>query len=176
MVGAVFLGPGAGRAHACSCAGSPSSTDELYWPDAVFAGEVIDVEEDTSGGMPPLSPVTLEVEESWKGVSEERVVVRGYGPEVSCGIEFREGESYLVYARDNESRDVPLEIDFCDATKPLASAEADLAALGPPAVTLSGGELVPTGGPPLVAVTTVALLALALAAADALVRTRRPNS
>ena len=80
MVGAVFLGPGAGRAHACSCAGSPSSTDELYWPDAVFAGEVIDVEEDTSGGMPPLSPVTLGVEESWKGASEERVVVRGYGP------------------------------------------------------------------------------------------------
>ena len=53
--------------------------------------------------MPPLSLVTLEVEESWKGVSEERVVVRGYGPEVSCGIEFREGERYLVYARDNES-------------------------------------------------------------------------
>jgi hypothetical protein len=175
-VGAVFLGPGTGRAHACSCAGSPSSTDELYWPDAVFAGEVIDVEEDTSGGMPPLSPVTLGVEESWKGASEERVVVRGYGPEVSCGIEFREGESYLVHARDNESRDVPLETGFCGATKPLASAEADLAALGPPAVTLSGGELVPTGGPPLVAVTAVALLALALAAAGALVRARRPNS
>ena len=65
----MFLGQGAGRAHACKCAGSPSSTDELYWSDAVFAGEVIDVEEDTSGSMPPLSPVTLELEESWKGVS-----------------------------------------------------------------------------------------------------------
>ncbi len=42
------------------------------------------------------------VGKSWKGVSEERTVVRGYGPEVSCGIEFREGERYLVYARDNE--------------------------------------------------------------------------
>jgi len=99
-VGAVFLGPGTGRAHACSCAGSPSPTDELNRSDAVFAREVIDVEDDTSSGMPPLSPVTLEVEESWKGVSEERIVVRGYGPEVSCGIEFREGERYLVYARD----------------------------------------------------------------------------
>jgi hypothetical protein len=137
---------------------------------------VIDVEEDTSGGMPSLSPVTLEVEESWKGVSEECVVVRGYGPEVSCGIEFREGERYLVYARDNESQDVSSEADYCDATKPLAYVQADLAALGPPSVTLSGGELVPTGGPPLVAVTAVALLALALAAAGALVRARRPNS
>ena len=126
--------------------------------------------------MPPLSPVTLEMEESWKGVSEERTVVRGYGPEVSCGIEFREGERYLVYARDNEGQDVSLETGLCDATKPLAYAQADLAALGPPSVALSGGELISTGGPPLVAVTAVALLALALAAAGALARARRPNS
>jgi hypothetical protein len=100
--------------------------------------------------MPPLSPVTLEVEKSWKGVSEDRIVVRGYRPEPSCGIEFREGERYLVYARDNGEEDVPLETNFCDPTKPLARAEADLAALGPPTSTLSGGELAPTGGPPLV--------------------------
>lgn len=134
---------------------------------------MIDVEEDTRDGMPPLSPVTLEVEESWKGVSEERTVVRGYGPEVSCGIEFREGERYLVYARDKGEEDVPLETDFCDATKPLARAEADLAALGPSTSTLSGGELVPTGGPPLVGAMAVTLFALTLAVAGALLRARR---
>ena len=143
---------------------------------APFAGEVIDVEEDTSGGMPPLSPVTLKLEESWKGMSEGRVAVRGYGPEVRCGIEFRKGERYLVYAHDNESQYVSFETGFCDATKPLAYAKADLAALGPPAVTLSGRQLVPTGGPPLVAVTAVALFALVLAAAGALLRARLPYS
>ena len=57
---------------------------------------------------------------------EGRVAVRGYGPEVRCGIVFRKGVRYLAYAHDNESQYVSFETGFCDATKPLAYAQADL--------------------------------------------------
>ena len=132
---------GARDAPACSCAGDSTPEERLQAADAVFAGEVVDVEENFTPGPPGLhlGPVTFDVEEAWKGVSEDPVVVRGYGieGEGSCGIGFGEGERYLVYAhRGGESGDGPLATSICEATKPLANAEADLRALGPAELAL----------------------------------------
>ena len=175
LVGAAFLGPGAGRARACSCAGLPGLAEELRAADAVFAGEVANVEADPSsavGGVRSPGSVTLDVEAAWKGVSENRVVLEGQGDGVSCSYVFEEDERYLVYAGRFEEGE-SLEASICSATKPLARAEEDLAALGPPPVTLAEVELVTTGGPPIVTGTAVALSTLALLGASVLLRTRR---
>ena len=82
------------------------------------------------------------VEEAWKGVSKESVSVYGYGLEPSCAIELEEGRSYLVYAR-RTGGEGSLETNYCDATRLLVRAEADLRMLGP------STPLVDTGGPPL---------------------------
>lgn len=71
----------------------------------------------------------------------------------SCAYAFERGERYLVYASRYEDG---LQTGACDRTAPLAEAEKDLDALGPPA-----DRLTETGGPPLP-------LAAALVAAAAL--------
>jgi hypothetical protein len=82
------------------------------------------------------------VKESWKGVSEDPVVVYGHGLEASCGIELDEGVSYLVYARrtsgDGEGS---LQTGLCDSTKPLGYADGDLLVLGPPEGSLPDAEV-----------------------------------
>ncbi len=134
---------GAQEAHACSC-GMGTPEERLQGSDAVFSGVVVDVdkgyavESDVKGGTlssllarGSLAPVTFDVEESWKGVSEGPVAVRGYGSGVSCDIEFRGGERYLVYADSKQEEDVPLGTGLCAGTKRLDQARRDLQALGP---------------------------------------------
>ena len=111
---------GAGEARACMCE-VLSPEEQLRVSDAVFSGEVADIDNSPGDGPSdrptPLGGITFEVEETWKGDPEEQVVVRGYGPGPSCGIEAREGEQYLVYARyGGEDGDGPLETTKCDGT------------------------------------------------------------
>jgi hypothetical protein len=152
------------NAHACSCASVPLE-EHLRTSDAVFSGEVVGIDQNdlSSGAGPQLGKVTFDVSDVWKGVSEEPVAVYGKGPEATCGIDFEEDESYLVYAhRSNE--DDPLETYLCDATKPLAAAERDLRLLGPPDTTLPGtGGSILSIGDVTTAAATFALLALASA-------------
>jgi|SRR5215216_4293539 len=126
-------------AHACSCVSGITPEESLQMSDAVFSGEVVDVDENFTPGPsgPHLGPVTFDVEESWKGVSEEPVVVHGYGYGPDCGIGFSVGDRYLVYAhRGGELGDGPLETGICGGTKPLADAATDLVALGPAELAL----------------------------------------
>ena len=131
-------------AHACSCSPPPSPEEELrraeqrlQKADAVFSGVVVDVE--TRSGSPQGSMdllfdlVTLDVEESWKGVSAEPVVVfdkslvlreagGSGGSDCTCdgslqeagerfqeGGRFQEGDRLLVYASAKGSEQVPGE-------------------------------------------------------------------
>jgi hypothetical protein len=131
-------------AYACSCIFQPLEK-EIRTSDAVFSGEVVNIDEsDLSPGVGPrLGKVTFDVNESWKGMLGESVAVYGQGPEESCGIEFENDESYLVYAyRSNGDTSEPLETNFCDATKLLDEAGGDLQILGPPTTGLPD-----TGGP-----------------------------
>ena len=64
------------------------------------------------------------------------VVVYGQGDEVSCGIDFQEGQSYLVFAYGGgEGHEDPLQTDFCTQTQQL-STEIATRMLGPPTATL----------------------------------------
>ncbi len=113
--------------------------------DAVFWGEAVSVEEQGSNSSTPpfLGPVTFELRESWKGTSQERVIVHGQGHEAGCGLDFDEGKSYLVFAYHvGKGEEAPLETGLCSSTAPLSDAEAAPAALGPPTV-----QLPDTGGP-----------------------------
>jgi hypothetical protein len=126
---------GVREARACSCVGIPSVKEGLRNSDAVFWGEAVSVEEQGFASIAPpfQAPVTFEVRESWKGVSQERVVVHGQGMEASCGLDFDEGKTYLVFAYNvGKGEDGPLGTDLCTATKPLSDVEAASRALGSP--------------------------------------------
>ena len=132
------------NAHACTCAPLGPLEEHLRTSDAVFSGEVMGIDENdlSPGPGPRLGKVTFDVSDVWKGVSEEPVAVYGQGPGASCGIDFEEGESYLVYAyRSNGDGGNLLQTDLCNGTKPLGAAERDLRVLAPPDAALPG-----TGG------------------------------
>jgi hypothetical protein len=166
-------------AHARSCAGGSSLDKQIRTSAAVFSGEVVEIEADerAPGVGPPLGRVTFDVKGSWKGASEESVAVYGYGDEISCGIEFEEGESHLVYAtRSNGDEDGPLETNFCDPTKPLEYADGDLLVLGPSSVPMpdTGGSVFSpaTGAAVIVAFASLSLAGGVLAVG----RVRRAGS
>ena len=118
------------RAHACSCAQPGAPDESLRRAAAVFAGEATDIREPSGWIRASLEPVRVafRVNEIWKGVKGGEAVVRTASAEASCGYEFESGRNYLVYA---ESGPDGLTASLCSRTTELASAEADLAALGP---------------------------------------------
>jgi len=124
--------------------------NEIRHSDAVFSGKVQSIDKDVTtagGGFPPFPPgrVTLDVQDSWKGVSTESVSIDGQGDGINCHTMFEEDETYLVYAsRKGEDADAPLQNNACAATKPLEYAKADLRVLGSPP-----DDLPETGGPAL---------------------------
>lgn len=156
------------EARACSCAGSFSAEEELRNSDAVFWGEALSVEEQasTSRSFPPLmGPVTFDVKKSWKGVSREQVIVHGQGNEASCGLDFDEGETYLVFAyRVGKGESGPLETGLCTPTVALSDVGAAPAALGPPTDQLpdTGGPDAWSFGDDLTAAAVVVLVSLVL--------------
>ena len=135
----------ASSAHPCTCA-SVSPERQIKASDAVFSGEVVGIDENDllQGAGLSLGKVTFDVRDAWKGASGNSIVVYGYGLEASCGIEFENDGSYLVYAhRSNGDAGKPLETSLCEGTKPLSDAETDLRVLGSPTT-----ELPDTGGRP----------------------------
>ena len=166
---ALASGPGAGAAYACSCA-SRSLESEFRVSKAVFSGTVVGIDEDEFPvdvsstpserfGGPLLGKVTFEVEESLKGVSTKFVEVYGQGDGVSCGLNFQEGESYLVYAhKTGEKESGLLGADYCGSTRPLEAARVDISYLK------SEGLITPeTGGPVITPTLLAAGLGLAIA-------------
>lgn len=166
----------------------------------MFSGVVVDVEKrvgfSTSPPRPVLGRVTFDVEEAWKGISQEPVIVSGYGTGADCGIGFSEGQRYLVYALGEPGGGAPLSTTYCAGTRLLAKAERDLQELGPAVLTLPGSaepesvesepvaeagavDSTPFGGPwsgspPVIAVASILLL-LAAVGAFAFWRRRRSD-
>lgn len=169
---ALVGGPGVRSAYACSCVEIATPAKELESSDAVFVGEVAEsgLEDPDPGDNAQFGGIRFDVEKSWKGVSEDSVVIYGqassyYGPleegemytQSSCAVNFDRDERYLVFA----SGDDFLVANACGRTSPLAGSEDALEALGAPEASLPD-----TGGPGAgsrtgAAVTASALLALA---------------
>lgn len=144
-------------ASACSCA-APAGVStqklvrqELSYSDAVFAGEVVGIDEPRIS-MSSAAPVTVtfRVSEAWKGTAGETVDVQTAISDTSCGYPFDEDESYLVFASEGTTYDGRgLEVGLCSGTRPLPAAGKTLAVLGPgsaPTGNPAGDRLPDTAG------------------------------
>jgi hypothetical protein len=120
----ILLGA-ADAALACSCAPPPPPEDVLKSSSAVFTGTVLGVT--TSGGD---HVVRLRVETTWKGAKCGEVTVLTATEDAACGYTFQAGESYLVYATEEQGK---LSTNLCSRTKLTSDAGEDLTALGKPA-------------------------------------------
>ena len=143
-------------AHACSCAGGRSPTDELNSSTAVFSGKVVSIEVPNTGpttnsNMPVH--VSLNVSTVWKGPSYKTLVLTTALSDVSCGYSFEQGGQYLVYAYGPADK---LETGLCTGTKLLSNGQTDLAVLGagtaptneaPSLTTVRGNQTALTGNP-----------------------------
>ena len=125
-------------AYACSCMGVFSTERYLSSSEAVFSGEVVEVEEGpTLTDYGSSFRVTLRASEVWKGPQRETLEVSTLRDGMSCGYPFKEGEEYLVYAYTGKQG---LEVDLCNGTQRLTEAEADLRVLGAGKKPTGGGE------------------------------------
>lgn len=91
--------------------------------DAISVGQVKSV----SGEM-GLNRVIVCVTKSWRGENTEFIVIHTYAS--GCGVDFQEGESYLIYAKtDSNTR---LSTEVCFGTGSIRLAKDDLRHLGKP--------------------------------------------
>jgi len=119
-------------AFACSCAAPPTVQDELDRKTAVFAGKVTEVvrpDKQVLDSAIDLVEVVFEVDRAWKGEPAQRTKVYTALGSESCGYTgFKPGERYLVSAYGSPDK---LETGFCEMTKPIEAAAAELTQLGP---------------------------------------------
>lgn len=108
-------------ASACECLKPLSPAKELKGATAVFVGEVRGITE----GRESLA-IEFSLERVWKGSSQKQITVQTpkYGSD--CGIEFRTGMKYIVYAYGKGV----LTVGRCSRTKEVDRAKEDLQALG----------------------------------------------
>jgi hypothetical protein len=76
------------------------------------------------------SRVVIAVDEAWRGVEFDAIVVHDDGPDTCCGMRhFEVGDEVLVYAKADEGK---LWVNgYCAPIMPIADAQADLDYLGP---------------------------------------------
>ena len=121
--------------YACSCV-NLTPTEQFEKAESVFVGTVKDIKNRHGGFFPTNHPMSysdanvFEVEKSWKGNPPSQLIVYDNGHEESCGVDFKVGESYLVYAKiDTEKKDILLT-SFCDGTTEASKATEVLTQLG----------------------------------------------
>lgn len=109
-------------AFACSCIGPADAKEGLVQAKAVFSGKVIAVDD---------ANFTFKIERIWKGVTENKVVVRDYHAGTSCAFNFKLGEQYVVFATrtDYEGKTILIG-EVCNWTSRLAEAKEILKAIG----------------------------------------------
>lgn len=125
-------------AEACSCTGPVSSATAFRAVDLVFVATAVRVDEpkpwsrvnaegSISGGTgTEPQATTFQVTHTYRGLSREQVLIVGDG--ANCGIPFKLGETWLVYAHLHDGH---VTTDKCTRTRLRADAEAsrDLAYL-----------------------------------------------
>ena len=132
VAGAILLTPSAGHSClVCECEPKPPGTtarDRRDQVAVVFAGTVR-----TTRGDGDERVTRLTVDSIWKGSDalgrRTEVVVRSAFGETACGVNFRTGVSYLVYA--GMAPDTTFRTGLCHGTRELRAAQAHLAELGP---------------------------------------------
>ncbi|MFD3448382.1 hypothetical protein ACFDTO_27690 [Microbacteriaceae bacterium 4G12] len=107
---------------ACSCM-QVTVEDAFAKSAAVFEGKVIKKSKWEDGGQSG-DAVLFEVQTNYKGADTSQVIV--YTPWSSCGIPFRQGNSYLVYASKDRDQ---LHTSACTRTTELTAATTDISTL-----------------------------------------------
>jgi len=116
---------------ACSCTQLPSVEKELERSNAVFSGKVIGVREKRSLNGNASKLVLFEVTSTWKGVEQSQIMITTGLGGGDCGIDFKEGEKYLVYAQESTMYGAKSLVSIiCGRTNELSSSQNDLAILG----------------------------------------------
>lgn len=72
--------------------------------------------------------VRFRVKEAYRGDEDEEEILDVWTPFGDCGFDFQTGETYLVYADDDEESNL-VSTDTCSGTKRLSDAGSDLAYL-----------------------------------------------
>jgi hypothetical protein len=153
-------------ASACSCIGSGGTQQEQAKQaqsdsEAVFSGEVVDLEKEeaATASHPGTVTVTLQVSEVLKGPQRQTLEVSTPSTGGACRYPFEEGREYLVYAYGKQD----LKVDLCSETKLLSEAGADLSVLGNSENPKDGGDALTdtSGGVPVSAMVGIAGLAMA---------------
>ncbi|MCL6603186.1 MAG: hypothetical protein K6T94_09955 [Paenibacillus sp.] len=121
------------KAYACSCAEYPDPNKAIEEAEAVFAGEVLNIKEERKqkgivGAIEYRDVNLFEVQETWKGINQSQVMVYDNGHDESCGVNFEENKSYLVYTYKNKEGD--LYTSLCSRTAEISKAGEDLTVLG----------------------------------------------
>jgi hypothetical protein len=118
--------------YACSCAQPQSVEAEISRSTEVFAGRVLEVKEQKNLDGSMTKAALFEVSQIWKGGSESQIIIHTGSGGGDCGVQFEEGEEYLVYAYPSTmygDKELLITI-ICDRTKVLVQAQEDLAVLG----------------------------------------------
>jgi hypothetical protein len=100
-------------AVACSCTGV-SLQEEIDQTAAVFAGRVDDISERSPSERWLEVEVRFEVSEVWKGDIGSEAVVVNPAQDSACGVNFLEGQTYIVYALAADTR---LDTSSCTRTR-----------------------------------------------------------
>lgn len=121
--GAAFFAHPLKPAYACSCVPARPPLESRDEAQTVFSGTVSAVQGEAGGLL-----VTFDVDRIWKGPEGSSLTLTTSESSASCGYEFVQGESYLVYGMAQDGR---LTTNLCTRTVLLANAGEDLDALGP---------------------------------------------
>ncbi|KRE93230.1 hypothetical protein ASG89_06925 [Paenibacillus sp. Soil766] len=120
------------NAYACSCAMPQTVEAQFNRSEAVFAGRVLDVNEQRNLNGSMTKAALFDVSHIWKGGTASQIIIHTGSGGGDCGFNFEKGKEYLVYAGYSTMYgDKKLLVTIiCDRTVALDQAQEDLAALG----------------------------------------------
>lgn len=119
LVAPALVVVGATQALACSCV--PARPDKVAVKDAkaVFSGTMVEADVAEPGFSPGVW--TFDVDEVYKSVDvTETQDVTSQTQSAACGLIFKEGKRYVIFAYDNKGS---LETNSCSNTRPLGENE-----------------------------------------------------
>lgn len=129
----LFLHLSPSQVQACSCAEVQNVEEELERSEAVFSGKVLDIREKTNPSGYNYKSVLFQVAYTWKGVKESQIIITTGLGGGDCGIDFKEGQEYLVYANESDAdmyEANTLSTVICDRTNMIHASHEDLEILG----------------------------------------------
>ncbi len=140
-----------GEATACDC--SPVSHQTMMKEsDLTFEGKVLSVVKNDPASGRHGKIASLMVTRAWKGIEAGQAIpIQTNSAEMSCGVPFEQGKSYLVHAYSNSIDNVH-HTSLCMATRPLTPESVDPekflgAPLKPQAAQPSRAKSLSTGAP-----------------------------